>query len=327
MWNIEHMERERHLMIETLIGALLPVVFTVLFGYLSGSIGSFKKDFPSKLNKLVMSYALPLSLFFSINQMNRELIFKNWNIAIWQFCGMIFWWLVVYLFSRYVLHSGPIVSPIRAMAISTPAILFVGPALLLPLYQKTGTIAVSIGGVMMNVVMLPLTAIVLSVNDKREDGHRHLSVFQTLWSGLKKPVVFSALLGLLTSLIGMHLPAIFSATFNELGKAAAGGGLFSIGLILYFNKPSFSKAVWGNVFMTEVVVPLSLFAALVISGQAKQFVDQTTLTFMISQMIFPSIFAQQYGEGQREMASSIFLTTILSFFVIAIYMTVRGVML
>lgn len=312
-------------MVETLIGALLPVVFTVLFGYFAGAIGAFPKSFTSLLNKLVMSFALPLSLFFSINQMSRQLLANNWNIAAWQFGGMMIWWLIVYFFSRFVLKSGPIVSPIRAMALATPAILFVGPALLEPLYKTTGTIAVSIGGMMMNVVMLPLTAIVLSANDTK-DGKRP-SIGHQLLAGLKKPVVFAPIIGLITALLGLHLPVILEATFLELGKAAAGGGLFSIGLVLYFNKPSFSLAVWVDVLFKEVLIPLSIFAALLLAGESTDFVNQTTLTFMISQMIFPTIFAQQYGEGEREMASAIFLTTITSFFVMAIFMVARGMTL
>lgn len=157
-------------MVESLIGALLPVVFTVLYGYFGGHIKSFSKDMPGMINKLVMSYALPLSLFFTINQMSKQFILANWKIGAWQLGGMIGWWLIVYFFSKYVLKSGPVLSPIRAMALSTPAILFVGPALLEPLFPETGTIAVSVGGLLMNVVMLPLTVVVLSAADVGRGG-------------------------------------------------------------------------------------------------------------------------------------------------------------
>lgn len=113
----------------------------------------------------------------------------------------------------------------------------------------------------------------------------------------------------------------------ELGKAAAGGGLFSIGLILYFNKPSFSRIVWFDVLVKEVVVPLSIMAVMMLAGESETLVNETTLTFMISQMIFPTIFAQQYGQGEREMASAIFLTTICSFFVMTVFFLVCGISL
>lgn len=177
-------------MVESLIGALLPVVFTVLYGYFGGHIKSFSKDMPGMINKLVMSYALPLSLFFTINQMSKQFILANWKIGAWQLGGMIGWWLIVYFFSKYVLKSGPVLSPIRAMALSTPAILFVGPALLEPLFPETGTIAVSVGGLLMNVVMLPLTVVVLSAADVGRGGARSLPLVKQSLTALRSRLSF-----------------------------------------------------------------------------------------------------------------------------------------
>jgi predicted permease len=44
-------------------------------------------------------------------------------------------------------------------------------------------------------------------------------------------------------------------------------------------------------------------------------------------MVFPTILAEQAGQGEREMASALFLSTITSFVVITAFIAVRGLTL
>ncbi len=178
----------------------------------------------------------------------------------------------------------------------------------------------------MNALMLPLTFVVLASTEDDGSGKGVAAkAGKAILNGLKKPVVYSALLGLITALLGLNLPAILEATFTELGKTAAGLGLFSIGMTLFFTKPSFSKAVWVNVLCKNILVPLSVFAILVMLKESTDLTNQITLMMAISELIFPTILAQQYKTGEREMSSSMFLTTIISFFVLAAIIILRGI--
>ncbi|MFP7774342.1 AEC family transporter [Ligilactobacillus sp. LYQ112] len=314
-------------MAKALIAALIPVIFTIMFGFFSGYIKSFDKKVPAILNMVVMNYALPLSLFFALNQMPKEKIFANWRIVMWEFVMMVGWWFGVYFFSKYVLRSSTILSIIRALALSTPAILFVGPALLTPLFPGNAAIAISIGGLMLNAVQLPLTMLALTLATIKKTDNLLVNVGQVVINGLKKPVIVGAFVGLVTALLGWRLPALAAPTFEELGKAAAGLGLFSIGLILWFNKPSFSGIVWFDVIVKELVMPLSVMVIMMLCGESRMFINEMTMTMMISQMIFPTIFSQQYGEGEQEMPSAMFLTTIGSFFALMCFIILRGISL
>jgi len=62
-------------MLEKILGALLPAVITILLGYFAARHHDFgQKDVPV-LNRMVMSYALPLSLFVGVVSAGRaELI-------------------------------------------------------------------------------------------------------------------------------------------------------------------------------------------------------------------------------------------------------------
>lgn len=310
-------------MINTLIAGLLPVIFTVCLGYISSIIGSFSRKAPSVLNKAVMSYAVPLALFIQLNQLPREVIFKNINIFIWLFVLIIGWWFIVYLISRYISHSSVELAAIRALSISTPAILFVGPALLPLVYPKTANMTISLGGLAM-CIALPITFMFLA-STKKDDAKKPNIVLKSIWTGIKNPIVIGEIIGIITSLLNLHLPLIYVNTFTQLGKAGAGLGLFTIGISLQQFKPEISKAVCVNVITKEIIIPLSAFFLLTFAGENTALVNEITLTMMISEIIFPSILAQQYNTGQREISSAMFMSTIVSFVVLAIFIMMRGI--
>ena len=312
-------------MVNTLIVALLPIIFTMLLGYISGKIGSFDNKTSGILSKLVMSYALPLSLFWQLNQMSASAITANAHIAFWLLVIMLGWWIVVYLVSHHAAKGSVVISALRAFSISVPAILFVGPALITQLYPKNSAMAISLGGLMMSCI-LPLTLVVLATtNEENANKSGWSKLMGAILSAFKTPVVIAELLGFVTALLNIHFPAMLENTFTQLGKASAGVGLFLIGLILYYNKPSFSKAVWINVICKEILVPFSAFVLLSVTGQKTDFINEITLIMAISEIMFPSILAQQYGEGQRELSSSMFVSTILSIFILAAIIILRGI--
>lgn len=312
-------------MIQTLIQSILPVLFTVVVGYFAGAIHSFKKGAPSIINTAVMSYALPLSLFWTLNQLPLSVIVANWHIAFWLTIFMLAWWIITFFVSMYVGKSSVRLSAIRALAISTPADLFVGPSLLGTLYPKTVGLDMSMAGLVMFVVMFPLTFIVLAFTETNSSASTPQKVFNAFLKGLKTPVCWSAIVGLISSILNLHLPVIFEGTFLQLGKAAAGLGLFSIGLILYFAKPSLSKAVWFNVLTKEILVPISAFSVLLFVNEPGEIVNQVSLLMAISELVFPTILSTQYNEGTREMSSSMFLSTVVSIFVLVLIIVIRGI--
>lgn len=270
-------------MVNTLIVALLPIIFTMLLGYISGKIGSFDNKTSGILSKLVMSY----SLFWQLNQMSASAITANAHIAFWLLVIMLGWWIVVYLVSHHAAKGSVVISALRAFSISVPAILFVGPALITQLYPKNSAMAISLGGLMMSCI-LPLTLVVLATtNEENANKSGWSKLMGAILSAFKTPVVIAELLGFVTALLNIHFPAMLENTFTQLGKASAGVGLFLIGLILYYNKPSFSKAVWINVICKEILVPFSAFVLLSVTGQKTDFINEITLIMAISEIMFP----------------------------------------
>lgn len=59
-------------MLDTIIGTLLPIVITLLLGVLAGWHKDFNTEQAKILNRMVMLYALPLTLFSSMVLIPKE---------------------------------------------------------------------------------------------------------------------------------------------------------------------------------------------------------------------------------------------------------------
>ncbi len=92
-------------MILVLISALLPIIVTLCLGYFSGARKDFGESHSKILNKLIMSYSLPMSLFGGILATGRKVIFENIPVAIWNFIGMVGGYLIVFSICKFILRK------------------------------------------------------------------------------------------------------------------------------------------------------------------------------------------------------------------------------
>ena len=75
-------------MIETIIGALLPIIITLMLGLLAGWHKDFTADQAAVLNRMVMLYALPLSLFSGMMQVSRQELMSDGHLLLLVAAGM-----------------------------------------------------------------------------------------------------------------------------------------------------------------------------------------------------------------------------------------------
>jgi malonate transporter and related proteins len=64
-------------MMHTIVGALLPIVITLLLGYAAGWHKDFDAGQASILNRMVMLYALPLNLFAGLVGTDRDQVLSQ----------------------------------------------------------------------------------------------------------------------------------------------------------------------------------------------------------------------------------------------------------
>ncbi len=75
-------------MIETVIGALLPIVVTLVLGFIAGWHHDFDAKQATILNRMLMLYALPLSLFAGMTGTDRTQVLSQGPLALAILIGM-----------------------------------------------------------------------------------------------------------------------------------------------------------------------------------------------------------------------------------------------
>src|SRR5580692_8728107 len=114
----------------TIAGALLPIVITFLLGFVGAWRSDFKREDASILNRLVLTYALPLMLFASTVGTSRASLSQGVPLLIVSCVAVVGTYGVVFVLSRFVFAVSTGASALAAQAASAPAVPFMGPAIL-----------------------------------------------------------------------------------------------------------------------------------------------------------------------------------------------------
>src|ERR1700678_673144 len=145
------------------VGALLPLIVTLAFGFFAAWRHDFTSEQALVLNRMVLLYALPLLLFAGTVTIKRSTLTSDLGLAVAIVAGMLGAYLVTFLIARFVLHRPLGVSAVTALAVGAPAIPFAGVVVLGYLYGPSASaVPVAVGALVFNVVEVPVTLVLLS---------------------------------------------------------------------------------------------------------------------------------------------------------------------
>jgi malonate transporter len=106
------------------------------------------------------------------------------------------------------------------------------------------------------IVLSPPTLAILETNEA-PTGERNLGVvLRALGGSFLKPIVLGPLAGIAFSLLGIPLPEAVSHSFDLIGQAAGGVGLFLTGLILSAQRIELDRNVLSGTLLKNVAQPL-----------------------------------------------------------------------
>jgi malonate transporter and related proteins len=149
-------------MIETIFSALLPAVITVLLGYFAARHHDFAPQDAPTLIRMVMTYALPVSLFAAAVGTTRAALGADLPMLIVLTIAIIGLYCVIFLVSRFVFHLSLGMSALWALAAAGPSIGFFGPSVVGELYGASGVVPVAIANLVEFATVVPVTVILLS---------------------------------------------------------------------------------------------------------------------------------------------------------------------
>ncbi|MGJ5719045.1 AEC family transporter [Morganella sp. B601] len=299
-------------MLEIIITALLPVIVTLLLGFFAGRRHDFDKDQASILNRMVMLYALPLLLFSGILSTPLSEIIKNIMVFIWIFIGMVGGFSLVFIISRFMFKSDCRMASLRAIAIAGPAVPFIGTPVLGVLFPIDADIAIAVGSLVLNLVLVPVSLMFLVKNTNVVKKSAFSVISESLKNSLIQPVVWAPILAFIFLLIGFDMPVFLKGSFVLLGQSTGGVALFAVGAILYAQKISLSFPVLINTIAKNILLPLIVLIIMTILAIPHVELSLVSVTLAIPTASIAVIFAVEYKIGEQEMASTLFLSTVLS---------------
>jgi hypothetical protein len=323
--------------IDTVLGALLPMVVTFLLGF----VAAWRHDFGSKdastLNRMVLLYAVPLALFAGTATTSRAALNKDIPLLIALCVAIIGFYGVVFLFSRNVFRMQVGTSALAALTASAPAVPFVGPAVLGDLFGGLSAIPVAITSLVINLTVVPITILLLALDstgrelqkdtsDAHEAEHpasspaSYSSVFVAKFiETVKEPIIWAPVLAFVIVLSGFRIPQLIVHSLTLLGHASGGVALFACGIVLASGKIKVNGSVLLLVFLKNIVQPVIVLCGLRWIGYGNPIVSEAVLTAAIPTMPIVMMFALQYRIAQAETASAVFLSVMGSALTIGVF--------
>jgi malonate transporter len=302
-------------MIETILGALLPTVVTLLLGFAAGWHHDFDSTHAAILNRMVMLYALPLTLFAGMVGITRDQVFSQGPLAFAILIGMVGGYAIVFLVSYYFIRRDPMTASLRALAIAGPSVPSVGVSVLGHLFGDASAIPISVGSLVMNLIQVPATLMLLSAGMGRNNAgftREKLSLGGQIRQALREPVVWAPLAALVLVICDIRFPAVVENSLMLLGRATGGVALFASGLVLFSRRVAADFFVTVSVVARNIVIPGAIWGLMLVLGVEPAITREAVLTMAIPTSSLPVILAVQYQTAEQERASTLFFSTIFS---------------
>jgi malonate transporter len=295
-----------------LVGALLPVFFVMVLGYMAGKRNTFDADQAAGLSRLALGFALPASLFVSMADIRKDLLLQQGPLVLALLLAHVGLFLVSWLLLRRIesLRGAP--SIIFALLMSTSATPVFGIAVLQPLLGDTSTGTVGLVALAINLVM-PMAIILLEIESASASGSkasRRIQVETGLKIGLQSPLLWAPVLGILLVVAGIHLPKEIASALEMIGSATSGVAVFTVGLTLAAHAFHLSKTVILGTLARITIQTAVLFALLHVLHVKGPFAREALVCCSFPLATAVVLFAAKYKAMAAESASMLLLSTL-----------------
>jgi predicted permease len=307
---------------------LLPVLFVMALGFFAGRAKQFDKDQVQGLNALVITFALPASLFVGIVTTPRSSLLAADPFIIVLLIAFIGLFVAVALFSVFVLRRGAGAAAVQATCIAFANVTFIGLPILTPLFGSSSIFAVAIAALVLQVTLVPLMVTMLEYEQQLAAGgkiHGVLTlVAKSLLGSLRQPVVLVPLLGTILLLIGLSVPKELVSMLNLIGSATSGVAVFVAGLIIAAYHVKVTVEITANTLVKMIVQPILMALLVMAFGIGKPLGIEAILICALPTAVIPVMFALRYRMYEAEAASTLLLTTLTMILAVPIVIALTG---
>lgn len=302
-------------MIAAIAGALAPIALVVLLGWFAGRRALLPEGAKAALAAFVVKFALPLALFLAAVDSDPHDILNPPYLAALA-VGLIGTWAAGLLVSRLLLRRPMPEAAMQGLAAGFPNMAYAGP----PVLAAVGSgaiLAVVIGNLIVSLIVMPATLVLLGGGG---------GTGRVLLHAVRQPLVFLPVLGAVLALLGIHVPDLLAHSIDEIGKAAGGAALFTLGLILAGITPRLDRDVIVNVLMKNIVQPALLLGAGLAFGLTGSALHEVFLIGVLPAATAVPTLALAHEIYADEAAASVLASTLFSVLTISAGIALTGVL-
>jgi len=223
--------------------------------------------------------------------------------------------VVAWLLLRMVKSLRGTPSIIYALMLATSATPVFGLAVLEPLLGRTSGGAVGLVALAINLTVPPAVILLemdAAAKDQRVAANpsKPSAIVTGLNGGLKSPLLWGPILGIVVVLLSIHLPAVVASCFELIGSTTSGVAVFAVGLVLAAHPIRFSPAVLVGTLARVSVQSAVLFALLHLLHVVSPFAREALVCCSFPLATVVVLFAARYKAVESEAASMLLLSTL-----------------
>jgi predicted permease len=155
-------------MLETILGALLPMVITFLLGFLAARRRDFAPKDAAILNRMVLRYAVPLMLFAGTVSTPRAELSQALPLLSALCVVIVGMYGAVLLLSRFAFRRRTSRSALAALTATAPAVPI--SAALGYLFGGPSAIRIAMACLVVNLTVVPVTILLLTLDSAEEES-------------------------------------------------------------------------------------------------------------------------------------------------------------
>jgi len=313
-------------MLSTIAVAIVPAFFVMGLGYFAGKDKIVDNRHVQSLNALLMTFALPLSLFIAMAETPAGRLSSGLYLGLVLTISMLILFAASIIISRHIFKRSISEAAVQALNAALPNYASMGLPLLAAVVGPGSVMSVSISIATGTIFIGPLSLVMLESQAAGAGRTSPLcrSVMAFLHA-IRKPVVIGPVAGVALALTGHPLPILAVKTFDLLGQATAGIALFVTGLVLSARALSLNTNIVMGVVLKNIVHPLIVFGLALVFGLKAPELREAILLAAIPSGFFGILFGLNYGVEFQETDSTLTISSLVGVLTLglAIFLTAR----
>jgi malonate transporter len=300
---------------ESVLKVTGPIYLLVAVGFLAIKRGWMASADMRILGRFVAQFSLPALLFGSLARRPIAQVLHADYLAVYAAGSALSWGLTLAV-SRWGLKRPLSLAAIQGMGAACSNSAFVGFPIVQQVIGPAAGVALALGALVENLLMVPLSLIVA---DAHMGEQSRLGVLKASLGGLlRNPMVMGIAAGLLVSSMGWPLPVVLDKAVAMLGAAAPPTALFVIGgslvgLQIQGIRTDIVLVVGGKLLLH----PLCVLGFMMLMPLADPVMRAAAVLFSAMPMMsIYAVLAQRHGH-EKFCAAALLAATVCSFFTLS----------